>query len=99
MLARSIVRPLHATVAMPENISSGEGDLTRRLTVASKDEISDMAGYFNLTLDKLGNLLRAVKKESENLSTTSTELSASMHATSNAVDAIYASIQSVRLCQ
>jgi len=80
---------------MLENISSGEGDLTRRLTVAGKDEIGDMAGYFNLTLDKLGNLLRAVKKESENLSTTSTELSASMHATSNAVDAIYASIQSV----
>lgn len=46
-LIEGIVSSLHETQSTMEDIAAGEGDLTRRLNVASQDEIGLLAGAFN----------------------------------------------------
>jgi methyl-accepting chemotaxis protein len=55
-----ITGPLDKMVAGLRDISSGEGDLTRRLEIRSKDEIGDAAEAFNLMMEKFSALVRHV---------------------------------------
>ncbi|MBR9979544.1 MAG: methyl-accepting chemotaxis protein, partial [Desulfatitalea sp.] len=75
-LARSIVGPIRRTVDMLKDISEGEGDLTKRLEAKSKDEIGDMADYFNRFVGKLQGIIRQIAEGVQTLSASSTELSA-----------------------
>ena len=43
-VARRVVVPIQAAGAMLKDIAQGEGDLTRRLKVETRDEVGEMAG-------------------------------------------------------
>jgi methyl-accepting chemotaxis protein len=45
-----------------KDISEGEGDLTRSITVSSKDEVGNLALYFNKTLEKIKASSRSSRK-------------------------------------
>jgi len=96
LVSKGIVRPIGRTVAMLKDISEGEGDLTRELEIGSKDEMGELARYFNLTLGKVRYLVRAIRRQSEILSEVGLELSANMTETAAAVNQIGANIESVR---
>ena len=64
-LAQSIIRPVQKTVALLKDVSEGEGDLTKRLEVASKDEIGELAQYFNVFCDKLEAIIAEVRASAE----------------------------------
>jgi methyl-accepting chemotaxis protein len=91
-----IVRPIHATVKMLKDISEGEGDLTKRLVAHSRDEIGDMATYFNFTLDKIKNLVTVIKRQSAALMNIGNELSANMTESAAAINQITANIQNIK---
>jgi methyl-accepting chemotaxis protein len=74
--ARSIVRPINAAVAGLKDIAQGEGDLTMRLEVKSRDEVGELATWFNTFIDKLQGIIRDIAGGVETLSSSSTELSA-----------------------
>ncbi|OWP47763.1 methyl-accepting chemotaxis protein [Pseudomonas nitroreducens] len=61
LTARGVTRPILNVAAMLRNIASGEGDLTRRLDYSGKDELGELAGWFNRFLDKLQPIIRDVK--------------------------------------
>lgn len=42
------------------DIAEGEGDLTRRLTVSSKDEVGQLADKFNIFIDRLHDMMKNV---------------------------------------
>lgn len=63
--ARSVTMPINRTVAMIKDIAEGEGDLTKRLEIIKKDEIGELAGWFNTFLEKLQAM---IKKIAENAS-------------------------------
>lgn len=46
---------------MLRDIASGEGDLTQRLPHTGRDELGELAGWFNRFLDKLQPIIRDVK--------------------------------------
>ncbi len=96
-LIRGIVRPLRLTVDMLRNISSGEGDLTKRLELHSNDEIGEMATHFNLTLDKIRSLIVAIKSEATTLSGISLEFASNMNETAASISQIESNIQNVTL--
>ena len=79
-----------------KDISEGEGDLTVSININSKDEIGDLAHYFNQTLEKIKNLIIDIKKESGNLSEIGNDLAANMSETAAAVNEINANIQSIK---
>ena len=57
IIARLTTKPIRQTIAILKDIAEGEGDLTRQLTVDSKDEIGEMAKYFNDFIVKLRALI------------------------------------------
>ncbi|MFZ4967216.1 MULTISPECIES: methyl-accepting chemotaxis protein [Pseudomonas] len=62
LMARSVTRPILGVARMLEDIASGEGDLTRRLHYDKKDELGQLAGWFNRFLDKLQPVIADVKR-------------------------------------
>ncbi|MGQ9607132.1 MAG: HAMP domain-containing methyl-accepting chemotaxis protein, partial [Thermogutta sp.] len=64
-LAQSIIRPVQKTVALLKDVAEGEGDLTKRLEVASHDEVGELAKFFNLFCDKLEAIIAEVRASAE----------------------------------
>jgi len=60
LIAFGIVRPLNRVVESLKDIAQGEGDLTRRLEVNSKDEIGELGAGFNLFIEKLQGIIKGV---------------------------------------
>ncbi|MEJ2590517.1 MAG: methyl-accepting chemotaxis protein [Candidatus Thiodiazotropha sp.] len=75
LIARSIVRPLSATTAALDDISTGEGDLTHRLDTAGSDEIAKLSAAFNTFSEKICNIVIQVSHISGQVATAAEELS------------------------
>jgi methyl-accepting chemotaxis protein len=63
-LARSIIRPITAAVSGLKDIAQGEGDLTMRLAVGGRDEVGELARWFNLFIEKLQDIIRQLAANS-----------------------------------
>jgi len=74
LVTRGIVMPLEQLKDMIKDIAEGEGDLTQRLRIKSKDEIGEVAEWFNAFLDKLHLTVKEIGSISEPLKTASKEL-------------------------
>jgi len=96
LVARSIVKPIIGVTSTLRDISEGEGDLTRSVAVTTKDEVGDLAIYFNRTLEKIKNLVFLIKKQAGMLSNIGTDLSSNMTETAAAINEITANIQSIK---
>jgi methyl-accepting chemotaxis protein len=95
-IARTISKPIVYTMNMLKDISEGEGDLTHSLTVNTKDEMGELAHYFNLTLEKIRNLVVIIKQETVSLFDIGNELASNMTETAAAINEITANIQSIK---
>ena len=62
------IKPIRKTVRALENISSGEGDLTRRLDVNGKDEVGQLAVAFNQFVSRIQTLISQSANVAENMS-------------------------------
>ncbi|WED27884.1 methyl-accepting chemotaxis protein [Vibrio sp. DW001] len=71
--ARALVKPIKEVVTRLEDIASGEGDLTQRIDVKSKDEIGQLADGFNHFLGKLQTTIKQVVNTSSQVATMTTE--------------------------
>jgi len=91
-----VTKPLVSVTDTLKDISEGEGDLTRSISLKSKDEIGDLAKYFNKTLEKIKRLIFSIKNESVTLSNVGTDLASNMNETAAAVNQITANIQSIK---
>jgi len=79
-----------------KDISEGEGDLTHNIAIHSKDEVGDLAMYFNRTLEKIKNLVLLIKNQAHVLSDIGNNLSANMTETAAAINQITANIESIK---
>lgn len=75
LLGRRLARPLQTTAAILQDIATGEGDLTRRLTVTSKDEVGELAHWFNVFQDKLVEMVREIAGNAQQLNDSASGLS------------------------
>ncbi len=57
-----------------KDISQGEGDLTKRLDDELNDEISEIAHWFNMFVDKLQKLIKEISNDSEILNDSTNDL-------------------------
>jgi len=73
-VATGIARNVTNVSGNLREIASGEGDLTRRLQVGSKDEIGELVTYFNTFMDKLQGLIQELVGHSVQVGTASEEL-------------------------
>ncbi len=73
--ANSIVGPINKAVAGLKDIAQGEGDLTLRLAVASKDEVGDLAMWFNTFIEKLQKMVGKISDNTKDVNLSIKELS------------------------
>ena len=53
-----VTRPLGRVISAIEDLASGDGDLTLRMSVDSQDELGQLSGSLNQFLDKLHSLIK-----------------------------------------
>ena len=92
----SVTKPIVKVTETLKDIAQGEGDLTHSIKLNSKDEVGDLANYFNQTLEKIKNLVINIKKEAVILSDIGNDLASNMNETAAAVNQITANIQSIK---
>ena len=95
-VGKMISNPVKAVALTLKDISEGEGDLTHSLTVNTKDETGELAHYFNLTLEKIRNLVATIKQNAVSLFDIGNELASNMTETAAAINEITANIQSIK---
>ncbi|MDR1900302.1 MAG: HAMP domain-containing protein, partial [Treponema sp.] len=95
-VSTSSTRPIVKVALTLKDISEGEGDLTKTVDINSKDEIGDMARYFNATLEKIKNLVITIKSQTAALFDIGNELASNMTQTAAAINEITANIQSIK---
>ena len=87
LIGKRITRPIVTASDMLKDIAQGEGDLTRRLEVSSKDEIGEMAKWFNVFAENIQQIIGSVQENARQVNDSSAELNAIADQTStNATD-------------
>ena len=82
VVSRSITSPLHTTVLAMNDISQGDGDLTRRLMEKRTDELGQLGSSFNRFADDVGKMVIDIRQSSQSMNHASlklNELLANMH--------------------
>jgi methyl-accepting chemotaxis protein len=75
-VSRFVRRPLSRVIEGLQDISEGEGDLTKRLEIASKDELGILARLFNTFVEKLQATVEKIQHSGFQVTSSSTELAA-----------------------
>ncbi|AUG06925.1 chemotaxis protein [Pseudomonas sp. S09G 359] len=95
LMARSVTRPILGVAHMLEDIASGEGDLTRRLAYDKRDELGQLAGWFNRFLDKLQPIIAEVKRSVQDARGTADQSAAIATETSAGMEQQYRQVDQV----
>lgn len=75
VVIRSIQRPLSEINERLENIAKGSGDLTSRIPVLAKDEVSHLADNFNYFINQIHQIVKIIIETIKNLSESSNGIS------------------------
>ena len=92
-LVRRMTDPIRSLTHSMQEIASGDGDMTRRLPVVSRDEVGELAVQFNAFVEKLHGVLLNVMNNSRQLEVAAHEVSAGNHDLSARTEQQAASIE------
>lgn len=86
VVVKAIVKPINNTAGGLKDIAEGEGDLTIRLPVSTKDEVGLLSESFNKFIERLHQMITDIKQDVETLSSSSTEMASIADDMSNSAD-------------
>jgi len=95
LLTRGFSRSVGHMSNMLSEMAAGQGDLTRRLTVAGVDEVGKLAYSFNAFVDNLEAIIRVVKDATEQIHQTVGEVHSGSQGISETTQEQASSIQEV----
>jgi methyl-accepting chemotaxis protein len=75
LVSRAVAVPIKTLIARLRDIAEGKGDLTQRLDVAGKDEIGELARWFNIFVEKIQSMVQAIAHNSQAVAGSAEELS------------------------
>ncbi len=79
LIQRLVTSPMREFTQSLTDIAHGEGDLTQRLPVRGKDEISEAAAVFNQVIAKIQKLVKQVSQSAVEVSHACKKVSSSAH--------------------
>ncbi|MCH5294738.1 MAG: cache domain-containing protein [Treponema sp.] len=91
----NLLKPLKTVRATLSDISSGEADLTKRITVTVNDEIGDVVHGFNAFTEKLQTIIKHMKESKDSMDVAGSDLQNTTDETASAVHEILANIESI----
>lgn len=94
-ISRSITKNIGRTVEMLQLIAQGKGDLTKRLMVESKDEVGELAHWFNKFVENLEEVITRVKNTAGNMDVSTQEVAAGAQGLSQATQEQASAIEEV----
>jgi methyl-accepting chemotaxis protein len=74
LLRTYITGPIGETVEFLRGVAEGQGDLTKRLPEGGKDEMGELAHWFNAFMANLQGIVRTTQSSAGSVSSSSTEL-------------------------
>mgnify|MGYP001260283270 CR=1 FL=1 len=75
IIQASIGRPINKMSEALKDIAQGEGDLTRRVDEGRKDELGDLAHWFNVFVGKIHDVVLDVTSSAEEVAATASQIS------------------------
>jgi len=96
ILAGGVVKPINVLKNTMEDISTGDGDLSRQIPVKRQDEFGDLAYHFNSFIAKLNGIVSSIRLHTGEADRRGTQLSTSMDATINSAAEILEASQGIR---
>ncbi len=72
---KKIALPLSIITKRTQDLTAGEGDLSKRIHLNSNDELGALAGLFNTFVENIQDVIRVVKDISSNLAAASDQMS------------------------
>ena len=74
LIAVSLIKPIKKMVLLFKGLASGDGDLTARVSVSTRDEMHEMAHWFNAFMDNLQKMILQVVGSSHEMEQASLSL-------------------------
>lgn len=94
-VARNITRPVKSINSLLIDIATGEGDLTKRLSVSTKDELRILCDNYNLSMERIQSLIFDVASESKTFESSSVEINRAMKQASDELEQIATKVLSL----
>ena len=70
-----VYRPIYSLVHSIDDLTQGDGDLTRKLTHKRKDELGMLSGLFNVFIEKIHGIVSGIKERTQGVHSSAEELS------------------------
>ena len=96
VVSLGLSRALQKTATALKEIAQGTGDLTVSLPVKGKDELTDIARYFNETIGKIADAIRSIEANTADMEVIGTNLADNMLETASAIRQITATTETVK---
>ena len=92
-VSRGITRPIKSMAGHLHEMAQGGGDLTKRIDIASQDEVGQMATSFNVFVKKLEEIITEVRTSSEGVASAAGQVASSASSLSQGTSEQAASIE------
>jgi methyl-accepting chemotaxis protein len=93
----AVIGPLSRITAVLKTVTvDGKTYLDKRIILKGKNEVGELAGFFNKTFETIGDLIEIIKTKTGSLTDTGIELAANMAETAAAVNQISSNLESMR---
>jgi len=86
LILHSIIKPIHELGSAADELATGDGDLTRRLSIHNEDELGHSCASVNQFIAKIHDLVAEAKRLSSENASISHELSTTSHSVGRSVE-------------
>ncbi len=86
ILDKLITKPIRNMVVLVDDLTKGDGDLTKRIIVNTNDELGDLAKEINVFIENVQDIIREVKSASDDVASGNNQLAATMEELSSNFD-------------
>ena len=93
VISRGTSRPVKSMAVHLQEMAQGGGDLTKRITIDSQDEVGEMALSFNMFVQKLEEIITEVRTSSDGIAGAASQVAASAASLSQGTSEQAASIE------